>query len=146
MFRGLMLVLVGLVPLLLAACSAPPEVATPDMLLAATFANELGESQEPVDPTDVFPPTGPMNISFEFEGRPKSGLVTATWYFGDEEIATVSVDLAEANSGVIASAGQNTYIGFTLTPDNPFPVSDDYRVDAFLNDEPLGSYSFAVAE
>ncbi|NJP06119.1 MAG: hypothetical protein HC837_11115 [Chloroflexaceae bacterium] len=130
--------------LLFIGCSSIPEVATTDMLLQATFAKSLSENQEPINPTDTFLPTESINLSLEFEGRPKRGNVKAVYYLDDALITDVSVDIATANNDVIASVGQNTFVGFTLSPSQPFPVSDGYRVETFLNDEPLGTYMFQV--
>ncbi len=54
------------------------------------------------------------------------------------------MDFADANSGVIFSVGESTYTGFSLTHENPFPISSDYTVEAFLDGELLGVYPFEV--
>jgi hypothetical protein len=123
------------------ATPAPEATAT---LVDATFAKSLSENQEPVDPTETFFPNETIYISLEFEGRPESGEVAAQFYWRDEQLAEASVDLGDANSGVIFSIGQSTFAGFNLTHENPLPISDQYRVEAFLDGEPLGTYPFAV--
>ncbi|NJL33970.1 MAG: hypothetical protein HC893_09040 [Chloroflexaceae bacterium] len=114
------------------------------MLLNATFARELDENQAPIDPTETFPPEGPIYLSLEFEGRPESGLVKAEYYYQDQYITEATVDFADVNSGVIFSVGENTFVGFTLEPDQPFPAGDEYTVETFVNDEPLGTYTFSI--
>ncbi|HMO56349.1 MAG TPA: hypothetical protein PKC19_03260 [Roseiflexaceae bacterium] len=121
--------------------AAAPSAAT---LIDATFAKSLSENQEPVDPTEDFFPTETIYLSLEFEGRPQSGEVTAQFYWRDQQLAEASVDLADANSGVIFSIGQSTFAGFNLTHENPLPVSAQYRVEAFLDGEPLGTYPFMI--
>jgi len=64
------------------------------------FAKSLGENMEPVDPTDTFYPNEPVNVSVVINGRPKSGVVTGNFYYGDQFIAGTSVDLGDTNSGV----------------------------------------------
>jgi len=110
------------------------------------FAKSLGENMEPVDPTDTFYPNEPVNVSVVINGRPKSGVVTGNFYYGDQFIAGTSVDLGDTNSGVIFSIGQDTYVGFTLSHDTDFPVSDQYFIEVLINDQKLGDYRFAVVE
>jgi hypothetical protein len=131
------------------ATETPPEPteepATSEAKLQdATFAKELGESQEPIDPTDEFYPDETVYLSLQFEGRPKQGVVSATFYWNDDEIATTEVDLADANSGVFFSIGETTYVGFNLTHENPLPVSPNYRVETALDGEPLETYTYSI--
>ncbi len=115
-------------------------------LLDATFANKLGENMEPEDPnpSKEFQQEDTIYLSLQFEGRPKSGVVKSTFFWGDEEIANTSVDMADANSGVLFSFGQSTYVGFNLTPNQPWPVSTSYHVEVELDGQPLGSYEYSV--
>ncbi|HEU4329327.1 MAG TPA: hypothetical protein VFS21_39680 [Roseiflexaceae bacterium] len=115
-------------------------------LLEATFANKLGENMEPEEPnpSKEFQQEDTIYLSLQFEGRPESGVVKSTFFWGDEEIANTSVDMAEANSGVLFSFGQSTYVGFNLKPNQPWPVSTNYRVDVELDGQPLGSYEYSV--
>ncbi|GAB4209824.1 MAG: hypothetical protein OHK0022_41630 [Roseiflexaceae bacterium] len=115
-------------------------------LLEATFANKLGENMEPEEPnpSKEFQQEDTIYLSLQFEGRPKRGLVKSTFFWGDQEIANTSIDMADANSGVIFSFGQSTYVGFNLKPSQPWPVSKNYRVDVELDGAPLGSYQYSV--
>lgn len=113
-------------------------------LLEAVFAKELGENQDPIDPTEAFYPTDTVNISLRFQGRPKQGLISATFYFRDQEIASAEVDFADANSGVIFSIGEDTYAGFNLTTNEPLPISTNYSVVAMLDGVSLGTFSFEI--
>lgn len=126
-----------------AATTAP--AATGAKLLDATFARKLADNQAPIDPTTEFKPTDTITLSLKFEGRPKTGIVKTKFMLADQLIAEAQVDFADANSGVIFSVGQVTYAGFFLTPSKPFPASDKYRADVFLNDKQIGSYNFKVA-
>lgn len=58
----------------------------------------------------------------------------------------MDIDIAEVNSGVLFSVGEDTYVGFTLSHDDPFPVSDEFFLEVLINGEKLGDFSFSVVE
>jgi hypothetical protein len=124
--------------------TAAPETTGEARLVEATFAKQLGENQEPVDPTEEFYPDETIYLSLEFEGRPKEGVVSSEFFWGEESIASAEVNFADVNSGVLVSIGQSTFAGFNLTHENPLPISGNYRVESTLDGEPLGTYAFAV--
>lgn len=109
-----------------------------------TFAHGLSEQMEPVEPGDQFGSADTVYLSVKIKGRPKSGMVKAAFSLGEIPIAEASVDLAEANSGVLFSVGESTFAGYTLTHADPFPLSDNYRADLFYDDMPIGTVSFSV--
>lgn len=113
-------------------------------LVSATLAKELGENQEPIDPTESFYPDETIYLSLEFEGRPKEGVVRSEFFWGDESIDAAEVDFADVNSDVLFSIGQSTFASFHLTPASPLPISSRYRVETTLDGEPLGIYEFEV--
>lgn len=113
-------------------------------LLEATFAHDLGEEMQPVDPGSDFAPEETIYLSIKIKGRPKEGVLTARFYWGDDFVAEADVDLADANSGLLFSIGEDTFAGYTLTHEQPFPVSGNYRAEVFYNDQALGSYPFRV--
>lgn len=113
-------------------------------LVRATFSHGLSEQMEPVNPGSDFAPDETVYLSVEIKGRPKAGLLTAQFYLGDTSIAEASVDLADVNSGLLFSIGENTYAGYTLTHAEPFPLSGDYRADLTLDDVPVGTTPFHV--
>lgn len=47
------------------------------------FSKSLGEYMEPAEPTESFLPPEPINASVVIDGRPKSGIVTGNFYYGD---------------------------------------------------------------
>lgn len=116
----------------------------PAQLVAATFTTALDENQAPTDEVVSFHPEDTVYFSMQFAGRPRSGLVRSVFTWGDQELASAEVDLAEANSGVIFSIGERTYVGFHLTPSQPLPISGNYRVNTFLDGRPLSSYPFSI--
>jgi hypothetical protein len=121
---------------------------TPDaagiQILEATFAHGLGEEMQPEDPGSDFEADEPIYLSLKIKGRPEQGLVTAHFYWRDALIAEAGVDLADANSGLLFSVGENTYAGYTLSHEEPFPLGDKYRADVFYDDQFLSSYLFRV--
>ena len=135
-------------PSALSATSQPVPTSLPvpgdAELLEVTFTHGLGEDMEPLDPGADFAPDETVYLSLKVKGRPKTGIFAVRFHWRDELIADASVDLADVNSGVIFSIGENTYVGYTLTHENPFPVGAGYRAEVFFDDEPLGSHPFRV--
>jgi hypothetical protein len=113
-------------------------------ILEATFAHGLGEQMEPIDPGSEFSPSETINLSLRIKGRPKEGVITARFFWYDSPITEASVDLADANSGLLFSFGEDTYVGFSLTPDQPFPLSNQYSAQVFFDDQPVGTYTFSI--
>ena len=126
----------------------PPTVEPPAEpgieILEATFAHGLGEEMQPIDPGSEFAPDETVNLSLRLKGRPKEGVVTARFFWYETPITEASVDLADANSGVLFSFGEDTYVGYSLTPDQPFPLSDQYSALVLFNDELVDAYAFRI--
>lgn len=110
----------------------------------ATFAHGLSEEMVPQDPGADFAPTETIYLSLKVKGRPESGVVTARFYWREDLIAEAGVDLSDVNSGVIFSIGEDTYLGYTLTHEDPFPLSDRYLAEVFYGDQHLGAFPFQV--
>lgn len=108
------------------------------------FAKELAEDMRPVDITNQFKPTDTINISIQISGRPKEGIITTRFFYGDQLIAEPSVDLADTNSTVIFSFGQDTFVGFNLTYDDAFPISPYYYVELYVNDQFVDDYEYQI--
>ena len=113
-------------------------------VLEATFAHGLGEDMQPIDPGSEFTPGETVNLSLKVKGRPKEGVITARFFWYDTPITEASVDFADANSGLLFSFGEDTYVGYSLTPEQPFPLSDQYSAHVFFNDELVDAYAFRV--
>jgi len=113
-------------------------------ILEATFARGLTEEMQPVEPVADFFPDETVYLSLRIQGRPKAGTVAVRFYWLDTFIAEAGVDLADVNSGVLFSIGEDTYAGYTLAHEQPFPVGEGYRAEAFYDGQPLGSYAFRV--
>jgi hypothetical protein len=134
-----------------ATAPAEPPTPTPEpppdakvRVLDATFAHGLTDEMQPVEPGSGFWPDETIYLSVRLDGRPEGGVVTARFYYGDTFIAEAGVDLGDVNSGVLFSLGEDTFLGYTLTHENPFPVGDDYRAELSYGDELLGTYPFRV--
>jgi len=128
-----------------AATEAPAPVAGVE-ILEATFAKDVDEDGNPLDPGNEFAPDETVYLVLTLEGQPKEGTVTGRFYLGDEFLGEADVDLADLSSGVIFSIGGNTYVNFWMAADSDAPsiISEAYRIEVFYDDEPLGDYSFRV--
>lgn len=124
----------------------PPAAPAGVQVLEATFARGIDEDGNALDPTDDFAPDEKVFLVLTLKGRPK-GVISGSFYRGDEFLGEADVDLSDLNSGVVFSIGENTYVNFWMAADSDDPsiISDDYRIDASYDDEPIGSYPFHVA-
>jgi hypothetical protein len=113
---------------------------------SVTFAEKLNESYQAVNPRTQFKPTDTVYVSVDVAGRPKTGILNAKFYFGDQFISEGSVDFSSVNSGVLFSIGEDTYAGFSLRPTQNWPVSKDYHVDLYLDNAKVGSYPYEVIQ
>lgn len=115
-------------------------------ILEATFAHSLNDDMTPVDPGREFAPDETVHLSVKLKGVPKEGTVTARFWYQDQEISSADVDLAQSweEQGLIFALGGNTYVGFTLSPEETWPISDQYKADVLLNDVPAATYTFRV--
>jgi hypothetical protein len=108
------------------------------------FTHGFDSEMKPVSQGKDFQADEKVCLSVILKGRPKEGVVKARFLWHDELIADVSYNLADKNSGVIFSFGEATYIGYTLTPDKPFPISDKYCAEVLYKDSLLGTYPFSI--
>jgi hypothetical protein len=111
-----------------------------------TFAQSLNENYQPVNPTTKFKPTDTVYVSIDIAGRPKTGILNAKFYIGDQFIAEGNLDFSSVNQGVLFSVGEDTFGGFWLTPSHPLPVGNTYTLQVFINGEKLGDYPFEVVQ
>ena len=128
------------------ASSAPAVSDAGIEILEATFAHGLTEDMQPLDPGSAFAPDETIHLSLKVKGRPKEGTVTVRFYYGETFIAEAGVDLGDTNSGLIFSFGEDTYLGYTLSHEQPFPASEDYRAEVFYDDALLVTYPFSVLQ
>ena len=128
-----------------AAACGKAEPAGPPEIVEATFARGLSDQMEPVNPGNEFEPDQTVYLSVKLKGNPKEGVVSARFFYKEDEITRASLDLAQSREdGVIIVLGGNTLVGFTLTHEQPFPAGDEYEARLFVNDEPAATYDFAV--
>ncbi len=111
------------------------------------FTHGLNEDMTPADTAESFTPEQEIYMSVKLDGNPKKGVISSRFFYNDQEIAEARVDLAQARDeqGVIFVIGGDTYVGFTLSHEAPFPVSANYRAALALDGEPAGEYSFRIA-
>ena len=128
------------------SAQAAPLRAEPIEIVNVTFAHGLTEEMEPVDPDPAatFAPDETIYLSVQVKGRPKSGVLSAEFYWDGSFIADAAIDLADLNSDVLFSFGQDTYAGYELTHDKIFPVSENYYAEVYYEDELLDVYPFRI--
>lgn len=135
MLRGI------LVPVLLVSLA---EMSSAIELKEVRFAARLDDKMQAVDPGNEYAPDATVYLSAAVEGRPKNGILKCRFSYRDQLITEAAIDFAQANKGLLFSIGESTNVGFHLTHDNPFPVSQHFRADLFHDDKMLGSYAFHV--
>ena len=113
-------------------------------LTRAVLTTGIDDQDQPVDETSTFKQSVEIYLSLTFEGRPKEGLIRAELMYQGEKAVETTLDLSEVNGGVVISLGEETYANFTFSQDKPFPISDEYRIDAYVNDDKIGSYPFSI--
>ncbi|MBN1657533.1 MAG: hypothetical protein JXA93_03980 [Anaerolineae bacterium] len=113
-------------------------------ILDATFAHGLDEEMQPIDPGSGFDPAETIYLSLKLKGRPKEGVVTARFFYADTLIAEAGVDLGDTNSGLLFSFGEDTYVGYTLTHEQPFPAGEEYYAEVYYDTTLLATYPFQV--
>ncbi len=115
-------------------------------ILEVTFAHGLTEELTPIDPGNTFTPEETIYLSIKLKGNPRQGQVTTRFFYQDQEITSATVDLAQERKkqGLVFVIGGDTNVGFTLTHEKPFPISDLYRAEILLNGSSAGSYEFAI--
>jgi len=129
----------------LTAASLPLHAEDKDSIFKkATFTPELNENQSPKGTAEFFHPEDTIYLSIELKGRPKSGDVTCKFFYKEQLIAETKLDVAEVNKGVLFSIGQNTFVGLSLKPTRPFPISSGYRAEVAFTGKPLGTFPFKI--
>ena len=123
---------------------SPTPADTGIKVLDVVFAHSLSEEMQPQDPGADFLPDETVYLSVKIKGRPKKGDVTAQFYWHDQLIAEANVDLGDVNSGVLFSIGEDTYAGYTLSHEQPFPISAYYHATMLVNDAIVDDYPFQV--
>jgi hypothetical protein len=129
--------------------TSPPPTATPVPtagieIRAAVLAHDIDDEHKPVNPDTEFAPNEKIWLSITLKGRPKEGTVTVQFFLHDEMIVETEADLADVNSGIIFSVGEDTYLDVWLTGDDTLPISGAYRADVSFDGEYIDSYTFAV--
>jgi hypothetical protein len=132
-----------------ADATSPPPADTPVPTAGievreAVMAHDIDDDHKPVDPDTEFAPDEKIWLSISLKGRPKEGVVTVQFFLHDEMIVEAEADLADVNSSVIFSVGEDTYLNVWLTGDDTLPISDGYRAEVSYDGEFVDSYTFAV--
>ena len=110
---------------------------------AAVFAKGFDDNGRPDSPGSRFAPKDKIVLKASLNSRPAKGAFSCTFWLDKQKITTVSVDLSTLNADDLPE-GVNAFGVFSLTPTEPFPVSDKYRADLSFDGKPLGTYEFSV--
>ncbi|MBN1976188.1 MAG: hypothetical protein JW918_02205 [Anaerolineae bacterium] len=127
-----------------AAVTAPLPTTAGVEIREAVLAHDVDDDHKPVDPDTEFAPDEKIWLSIVLKGRPKEGVVAVQFYLHDEVVAEAEADLADVNSSVIFSIGEDTYVNFWLEGDDTLPISQAYRADVFYDGGLVDSYTFSV--
>ena len=111
----------------------------------AEFGKTIGRSDQLSDLGSRFQPNETVILKVSLNSRPESGQLSCRFYFGSQEIVTISADLAELAAKDLP-ANLNAYGVFHLKPTSPFPPGNQYRAEVFYNDQELGTYPFEVVK
>ncbi len=125
----------------------PRPTATPEAtvrVLSAVLTRGLSPDFRPLDPGDTFRPEQPVSVAVQVQGRPRTGEVAAAYFFRDALLLETAFDLATVNGDVTLNTGEDTFIGFTMTPQQPLPISERYRVEISVDGELVQSYPFSI--
>jgi hypothetical protein len=113
---------------------------------SVTFAENLDDNYQPINPTTQFYTTSTIYVSVRLAGVPKTGSINGKFYYGDQLISEAGLEFASVGQGVIYSTGNETYVGFNLSPSAPWPVDTDYRFELILNGVKVGDYAYQVIQ
>jgi len=133
-----------IIVLALTACGGGADVKP--SVKSVTFAENLNESYQAVNPKTQFKPTDIIYVSVDIAGRPKTGILNGKFYYGQQLITEATLDFSNVNSGVLFSIGEDTFAGFSLSPTQNWPVSKDYRLELYLDNVKMGSYPYEVVQ
>ncbi len=125
----------------------PRPTATPEAtvrVLSVVLTRGLSPDFRPLDPGDTFRPEQPVDVAVQVQGRPRMGEVVAAYFFRDALLLQTAFDLATLNADAPLNTDEDTFIGFTMTPQQPLPISERYRVEISVDGELVQSYPFSI--
>ncbi len=139
-------ILIFITVIAILALTACKPAAAEVTVTSVTFAENLDENYQPVNPTTQFYTTDTIYVSVRLAGVPKSGSIDGKFYYGDQLISEAGLEFANVGQGVIYSTGNETFVGFNLSPSEPWPVDTDYRFELFLNGVKESDYAYQVIQ
>jgi uncharacterized protein YcfL len=134
------------IALLLTACSSAKTTPIAITIKSVTFADSLNANFQAVNPKTQFKTTDTINVSVDVSGRPTTGNLNGKFYYGDQLISEKTLDFASANTSVLFSVGEDTFVGFYLIPSNPWPIGSGYHFDLYINGAKAGNYPYEVIQ
>lgn len=126
---------------LVAAKEAPPKSEYPKVV----YTHKLNADQSPSDKAEAFAQAETIYLSMEIKGRPKTGKAEVKFFYLEQLIDEVKVDLATTSKQVGSSKNGNTLVGFELKPPSPLPVGVGCHAELTWNGKSIGSFPFKIA-
>jgi hypothetical protein len=124
------------------ACGGPS--AEEGKILDVKLAHGIDEDMQAIDPGNEFAPDDTIFLTVTVAGRPRAGVYSARFYWKEDLIVESALDLAAEDVKSLSILGGNTSLGYTITHDQPFPISPHYRAEVLRDGEIQGTYPFAV--
>lgn len=118
------------------------EATTSITIRGATYGTSLTPQYQIATPVTEFAPSDTVCISLEIAGRPRSGVITLRWPFGEQNIEA-QMDLSSVNGSVFFSVGESTFVGGTLTHEGLLPPGQHETVVLF-NGAEVARYPYTV--
>ena len=112
-----------------------PIASPPPPIVGVTLAQQIDESQKPVQPTNVFEQTDTFFCSVEVFKLEAGSQITAKWYHGEENLDQFTLTTDTAGSG---------HLGFNLSAEDGMWPIGDYKVEIELNNVPVQVVDFSV--
>jgi uncharacterized protein YcfL len=134
------------IALLLTACSTVKTAPIAVSIKSVTFADSLNANFQAVNPKTQFKSTDTIHVSVNVSGRPTTGNLNGKFYYGDQLVSEKTLDFATANTSLLFSVGEDTFVGFSLIPSNPWPVGSGYHFDLYVNGAKVGSYPYEAIQ
>jgi hypothetical protein len=133
--------LVGI--LVMTACGS---TSTAVVVNGVRLAKNLDANYQVIDPTTQFFSTDTIKVSVALSGSPSKGVINGKFFYGEQSISEVSLDLAQVNLGNVVRYGGNSYVAFNLAPSQPWPLASNYRFELYVDGKKIGDYTYAVIQ
>lgn len=131
--------------LLMSACTS---AAKSNMVTvkSVTLAESLNANHQAINPKTQFKSSDTIYVSVDVTNRPTTGTLNGKFYLGDQLISEAVVNFATAVQSDISSIGEDNFTSFSVRPSQPWPVSNTYHFDLYVNGTKTGTYPYEVIQ